>query len=198
MELERSWRALELAEKHLQLLEEAQGDQQEFREAFVCAITVARRVSHVIIKETESFKRPRFVEWCDYWDALGEDDLINCVIEARNAVLKEGGGEERTARADLEVDAPGVTGAVTAFGPRVETGTTLTTEIAENEQVVERFTITVPSEPVAPSSRLTWVLVAKGCRERELLPALRDYLRRMRDEIIPEAQRLISSAEPSA
>ncbi|MDI3407670.1 hypothetical protein [Streptomyces cavernicola] len=194
MRLERSRKALTLAEKYLQLLEELIDDREAFEDAFVGAIAVIRRVGNAVDFESTKLATLKFKE---LWSESGKDRRFLCVKDVRNLVLHEASEEARVRHEVLAIDT--AMARATAYNPTVITGTAHIDVVRDGEEP-ERYTFsTTPPPPeterVEPTYRRTWMVANGKCAGEELIPTLRKYLEWMRDEVIPEAERLLETSD---
>lgn len=187
MRLEKSRKALVLAEKYLELLEELVDDPDAFRDSFVGAIGVIRRVGNAVEFESKELGRaPKFSQW---WKESANDRRHVCVKDVRNLVLHEA---SEGAQVQHEVVGTGTAESVVeAYNPTVVTSTAHIDVVADGEQ--QRYTFrTTPTPPgagkVGPTYRRSWVIANGKCAGDPLLPALSDYLKWMGDEVIPRAE----------
>ncbi|MGP3974469.1 hypothetical protein ACTWQF_10780 [Streptomyces sp. 8N114] len=188
MRLEKSRKALVLAEKYLDVLQELADDPEAFRGSFVGAIGVIRRVGHVVDFESKKSGRgPQFRQW---WEESTKDRRHVCVKDVRDLVLHEAVEE---AQVRHEVVGTGTAGAIAeAYNPTVITGTAHIDVVRDGERP-ERYTFrTTPTPPEADQAgrtyRRTWVIANGKCAGDALLPVLRDYLKWMRGDAIPRAE----------
>ncbi|WP_410540559.1 hypothetical protein [Streptomyces sp. KL2] len=189
MRLEKSRKALALAEKYLEILEELADDPEEFRDSFVGAIAVIRRVGHVVHSESKELGRTAaFGQWWRRESAA--DRRFKCVKDARDLVLKEAEEAARVQHEVLVSDA--AMGRATAYNPSVATESHI--DVVRDGTEQERYTFSVPSASAAdngaagPTYRRTWVFASGECVGEELIPALRQFLDWMRDDAIPKAE----------
>ncbi|MFC8095339.1 hypothetical protein [Streptomyces sp. NPDC057301] len=194
MALERSRRALKLAEQHLVLLEEvAQAtDADLFGNVLACSLPMIRNIGPVLDAESQGARTAAFGMW---WANTRDDKRHQCIAELRNAVFK-GMEEDRVQVAEAEVRVTAPEEKVTAYNPTVVTTETTRVEvkhIREGQVVDEQvITMTVPANVEdGPTVRRKWVIVGGDCDGQDLLGALRNYVEWMRDEILPEAERLL-------
>ncbi|MEV5162648.1 hypothetical protein [Streptomyces sp. NPDC053728] len=89
----RSRKALKLAEKHLELLEEVSEDTQEFTDVFVPSVAMIRRVGHAIDVESKGVRTHQFGEW---WSQSKKNSLLRCVTDVRNLVFRAWRRERRS------------------------------------------------------------------------------------------------------
>ncbi|MEU6618963.1 hypothetical protein [Streptomyces parvus] len=187
--LEKSRKALALAEKYLEILEELTDDQEEFEDSFVGAIAVIRRVGNVVDSESKALGRTSgFDQW--WRGTAGDDRRYKCVKDARDLVLKEAG---EAAQAQHEVLVPGAaTARATAYNPSVITESRI--DVVRDGTELARYTFSTPpasptdSGAAAPTYRRRWVFRGGECAGEELIPALRRFLDWMRDDAIPRAE----------
>ncbi|SEO01098.1 hypothetical protein [Actinacidiphila rubida] len=187
MRLEKSRKALALAEKYLEILEELTDDQEEFQDSFVGAIAVVRRVGHTI--DFESKKLGRTETFDQWWKKSSADHRFKCVKDARDLVLHEGGEEARVKHEVLVSDVPMVK--ASAYDATVITKSH--TDFVGDEEGPERYTFSAPPPPAdaeeaGPTYRRTWVFASGECAGEELIPALRGFLDWMSDDAIPRAE----------
>ncbi|MET9956426.1 hypothetical protein ABZ135_33435 [Streptomyces sp. NPDC006339] len=189
MRLDKSRRALTLAEKYLEILEELTDDDPEaFRDSFVGAIAVIRRVGHAVDFESKQLGRTsQFSQW---WKKSEEDRRHLCVKDVRDLVLHEA-TEEAQVRHEVLGTGTAISN-VTAYNPAVITATAHIDVVRDGGQP-ERYTFSaMPTPPEAeqagPTFRRTWVFANGSCAGDALLPALREYLKWMRDDVIPRAE----------
>ncbi|MFE9023787.1 hypothetical protein ACFYNL_35175 [Streptomyces sp. NPDC007808] len=189
MRLNKSRKALALAEKHLEILEELVDDQEEFQDSFVGAIAVIRRVGHVIESESKTLGRTsKFDQW---WRlTAAQDRRFKCVKGARDLVLKEAEEAAQVQHKAGVSDTPTVR--VTAYNPSVITESHI--DVVREGTESARYTFSAPSTSPTDSGAAaetyprTWVFASGECAGEELIPALRRFLTWMRDEAIPKAE----------
>ncbi|MEV1079547.1 hypothetical protein AB0I98_15015 [Streptomyces sp. NPDC050211] len=188
MRLEKSRKALALAEKYLEILEELADDQEEFQDSFVGAIAVIRRVGHAVESESKVLGRTSgFGQW---WRGTADDPRLKCVKGARDLVLKEAGEAAQVQHEVLVSDA--AMARATAYNPSVITESHI--DVVRDGTAPARYTFSVPSASPTDSGaadltyRRTWVFTSGECAGEELIPALRRFLDWMRDEAIPRAE----------
>lgn len=173
------------------LLEEVDDDPQEFRDTFVCGIAMIRRVGHAIDVES----RPRTHQFGQWWSQMNENPLHQCIHGVRNLVLKRI-DEGTQVRHEVHVTDTAMATA-TAYDATVSTETTRINVARDGREEEYTFSATPTSkqELAEPTYRRTWVFAGGDCDGQELIPALRRYLKWMRDCIIPEAERLLARTD---
>ncbi|MGW4891375.1 hypothetical protein ACWEQL_03780 [Kitasatospora sp. NPDC004240] len=149
MRLDKSRKALALAEKYLAVLEELHDDPEEFQASFVGAIGVIRRVGHVVNDELKKLGLERtstFGQW--WWGQANNTPLYQCIKSARDLVYKEA---EEVTQVHHEVNvADTPLGVATAYPPSVSTETHI--DVAAGGEPT-RYTFTTPSVPPQAAER---------------------------------------------
>jgi hypothetical protein len=185
MSLEKSRKALRLAEKYLTILEELANDDdpEAFKDSFVGAIAVIRSVGNAVQTETKSLGRTfQFAQW---WKQSESDPRYQCVKDTRDLVLKEAGEAAQVHHEVLVTDVAMAN--ATAYDAAVTTGTSRI-DVTTNEGKTETDTFSSAPEPSAATYRRTWVFANGRCAGQELLPVLREFLEWMSNDVIPRAE----------
>lgn len=185
--MEKSRKALALAEKYLEILEELADDQEEFENSFVGAIAVIRRVGNVVQFESKQLgQTDAFNQW---WAESSKHRRFTCIKDVRDLVLKEA-GEGAQVKHDVLVSEAAMASA-TAYEATVITKSHI--DVGRDAEEPERYTFSGPpprpdANETAPTSRRTWVFASGECAGEKLIPALHRFLKWMRDDAIPKAE----------
>jgi hypothetical protein len=181
MELPKSTRALELAERHLADLRAVRDDAEAFTSEFVSCSAMINRVGAVIDSETKGRRTPQFGDW---WKATAAHPLSQFVNDVRNAVFKRGEDRQR-AQHHLQV----------ADTVRIQSRARMV--VMRDGKVIDERESTAPAPEPDPLPEheavhtITWLFDGGAYDGQEVLELLRVHVERLRG-LVAEAERRLS------
>jgi hypothetical protein len=188
MQLERSRTALRQATQAVEELRGAKDRPELFRDRFPLAMGAVQRVGSVIDAETEGHRTPEFGMW---WKETQSNPLFIFLRDVRNAEFKRG---ESRQKAHHQVTLGGV----------VEVESALSFKVIRDGKVVqegrsqprEKPAVREKSSTPSNSYSADWYFSGGGLHDgQEILSVVDRYLAWLREDILPTAERLTTSAD---
>ncbi|MDH6123431.1 hypothetical protein [Kitasatospora sp. GP82] len=197
MRLEKSRKALELAERHYGLLEDAASDSELFRVEFISGIAMIRRVGSILNDEIRECHPPNSV--LDWWKGTNEDVLLKFIKDVRDDEFKAG-QDRKTAHHFIHVyDSAGATdsasvGVVASVDLTIKRKDQPDEELSvissEPEPEAESADISPPEPP--SSHRIEWHFAGGVYKDREVLPIVHEYINKI-STLIDQAEGRLSN-----